>query len=259
MGGPSRRDALRTLAFVGLVARGIVYGVIGVLALELALGVGGRTTSQSGAMQTIARQPLGEILLIALAAGLGAYSLFRLLEGLSGQRSRDQTQHRVAATGSAIAYAALCYTAVSILAGRHTNGGSPRPATAGILGWPGGPVIVAVAGCVVIGIAIFQAYKGLSRKFLEDSDTGRLSARGRRAFTTLGVAGHLARAVTFALVGYGLIMAAIDYSARAAVGIDGALQKLSHSSDGPLLLGIVAVGFIAFAAYSILDARYRRV
>ena len=212
-------------------------------------------------MQTIAKQPVGEVLLVGLAAGLGAYAIFRLLEGISGgdHHGKDRTQHRVAALGSAIAYTALCYTAIKVLEGRHTNGGSPRHAAAGILGWPGGPVIVAVAGYVVIGVGLYQAYKGLARRFLEDSDTSRLSTRARKAFTVLGVTGHLARAVTFALIGYGLIKAAIDYSARATVGLDGALQKLAHSSNGPLLLGIVAIGFIAFALYSIIDSRYRRV
>lgn len=259
--GPSRRGALGVLAFVGLIARGVVYGVIGVLSLELALGLGGKTTSQSGAMQTIAKQPLGEILLVGLAAGLGSYAIFRLVEGITGggHLGDDRTQHRVAALGSALAYAALCYTAITVLEGRHTNGGSPRHAAAGVLGWPGGPVIVAAAGCGVIAVGLYQAYKGLARKFLDDSDTSRLSPRARKAFTVLGITGHVARAVTFALIGYGLIRAAVNYSARAAVGLDGALQKLAHSSNGPLLLGIVAIGFIAFALYSIIDSRYRRV
>lgn len=261
VGGRSHHDALRGLAFVGLIARGVVYGVIGGLSLALALGAGGKTTSQSGAMQTIARQPLGDVLLLGLAAGLAAYAIFRLIEGITGgaHRGKDRTQHRVAAIGSAIAYAALCYTAINVLDGRHTGGGSPRHAAAGILGWPGGPVIVAAAGCGVIGIGLYQAHKGLTRRFLEDTDTSRLSSRARRAFTVLGVTGHLARAVTFALIGYALIRAAVDYSARAAIGLDGALQKLAHSSNGPVLLGIVAIGFIAFAVYSIVDSRYRRV
>jgi uncharacterized protein DUF1206 len=86
-----------------------------------------------------------------------------------------------------------------------------------------------------------------------------MSSGTRRAFTALGVTGHVARAVTFVLIGYGLIKAALDYSPRSAVGLDGALQKLAHASAGPILLGIVAVGFIAFALYSIADARYHRV
>ena len=80
-----------------------------------------------------------------------------------------------------------------------------------------------------------------------------------QAFTAVGVVGHLARAVVFALIGWFLIKAAIDYDPDKAVGLDGALAKLASSAFGPVVLGIVAAGLIAFACYSVLDARYRRV
>jgi hypothetical protein len=81
----------------------------------------------------------------------------------------------------------------------------------------------------------------------------------RRWITRLGVFGHLARMVVFALVGVFLIKAARDYDARAAIGLDGALAKIVHASYGPWLLGVVACGLIAFALYSVSDARYRRI
>ena len=101
-----------------------------------------------------------------------------------------------------------------------------------MLGWPGGPVIVAIAGLVVIGVGAYQGYKGISRKFLEDSRTERMSQGTETGFTALGVVGHVARAVTFLLIGYGVIKAAVDYSPQSAVGLDGALQKLAHASAG---------------------------
>ena len=149
--------------------------------------------------------------------------------------------------------------AVKIVAGAQTSSGSPKHAAAGVLGWPAGPVIVAVAGAVVIGVGAYQGYKGVSRKFEEESRVASMSAGTRTGFRALGVTGHVARAVTFVLIGYGLIKAAVDYSPRSAVGLDGALQRLAHASAGPFLLGIVALGFIAFALYSIADARYHKV
>jgi hypothetical protein len=259
--GGSGRETVRALGRAGLVARGVVYGVIGVLALKLALGSGGKTTSQSGALQTIAREPFGEVLLIALAIGLGAYALWSVIDAVAGSRPDDDDalKRRVSAIASAIAYGALCLVAVKIVVGARASSGSPRPAAAGILGWPGGPVIVAIAGLVVLGVGVYQGYKGLARTFLEDSETARMSQGARRAFTGLGLVGHVARAVIFILIAYGLIKAALTYSAKSAVGLDGALQKLAHASAGPLLLGLIAVGFIAFALYSIADARYHRV
>ena len=120
-------------------------------------------------------------------------------------------------------------------------------------------MIVAVAGAILIGEAIYEAYNGVSRKFLEDSKTEEMSPAVERGFTAIGVFGHLARTVVFGLIGYGVIKAAIDYDPSNAIGLDGALSKLAHYSYGPFLLGVVAAGFIGFALYSIADARYRRV
>jgi hypothetical protein len=75
----------------------------------------------------------------------------------------------------------------------------------------------------------------------------------------LARAGLVARGVVFALIGYGLIKAALDYDSNKAIGLDGALRKLAHASYGPLLLAIVAAGLVMFAAYSLADARYRKV
>ena len=253
---------LPKLARAGLVARGVLYGVIGALSIGLATGAGGKTTSQTGALKTIARQPLGMVALVALAIGLAGYATWRLVEGGSGFAAGGETAgtgHRVSAIASGLAYAVLCGVAVEILAGSSPSSGGAHQATAGVLGWPGGPVYVAIAGAVLLGVGVYQAYEGIARKFLEDAQVQRMSPAGRRAFAALGVAGYCARGVTFLMIGYGLIKAAIDYSPQSAVGLDGALQELIHAADGPLLLGIVAAGVIAFGLFSIADARYHRV
>jgi hypothetical protein len=249
------------LARWGLGARGVLYGVVGILAIGLAAGAGGRTTNQTGALKTIAHQPLGTVALIAVAVGLAGYAAWRLVEGVSGFHPGQKAGagHRAAAIGSAVAYAVLCYLAIEVLTGSNPSGGGAPKATAGVLGWPGGPVFVAIAGVLLLGAGVYQGYKGLARKFLDDSQVERMSPEVRRTFTALGVAGHVARGVTFLLIGYGVLKAAIDYSPKSAVGLDGALQELIRASYGPLLLGIVAAGFIAFALFSIADARYHRV
>ena len=259
----SRHPGFQWLARAGLVARGVVYGVIGVLALKLALGSGGKATSQQGALETIAKEPFGEVLLIALTVGLAGYALWRLVRAAvgHGRQEEDSAGERLAGFASGVVYTALCVTAVKILIGVGTSGGSSsaRKATGGVLGWPAGTVIVGAAGVILIGVAFYQAYKGLSWKFLDSSNTAGMSRVVRRGFTAIGVLGHLARTVVFGLVGYGLIKAAIDYNPHSAIGLDGALNGLAHSSYGPLLLGVVATGLIAFALYSIADARYRKL
>jgi len=249
------------LARAGLIARGVVYAVIGVLALKLALGDGGKATNQQGALKTIAHGSFGKLLLIVVAIGLAGYAIWRLTRAAVGHGAEqtDDTSDRVAALASGIAYAILCVTAIKILSGSATGSGTPKHATSGVLGWSGGTVIVGIAGAVLVGVAGYQLYKGLAQKFLDDANTGQMSPGVRKGYTVLGVAGHCARAVVFALIGYGLIKAAIDYNAKKAIGLDGALRNLAHASYGPVLLGIVALGLVMFAAYSLADARYRKV
>jgi hypothetical protein len=201
------------------------------------------------------------VLLILVAVGLAGYATWRLLRAALGHggRESDSALDRLAAAASGLVYAALCVTAVKIAVGQSAGGGSsaPKKATAGVLGWSGGTVIVGIAGGVLVGVGLLQAYKGLARKFVEEADTAEMTAAVRRAYTALGVLGHLARAVVFALVGYGLVTAAVDFNPHKAIGLDGALGELAHDSYGPLLLGVVAAGLVGFALYSIADARFR--
>jgi hypothetical protein len=249
------------LARVGLVARGLVYLTIGVLAVKLALGEGGKAVNQQDALKTIAHQPFGKTLLILLAIGLAGYALWRLVRAAVGHgaEQRDSGLDRIAALDSGIAYAILCVTAVEIVIGSGASSGTPKETTGGILGWPGGTVIVAVAGAILIAVAAYQAYEGIAKKFLDAAKTGEMSPSVRKGYTALGVFGHVARAVIFALVGYGLIKAAIDYDPQNAIGLDGALRELAEASYGPALLGVVAAGLAGFALYSIAGARYRKV
>ncbi len=253
--------AFEWLARSGFVARGLVYGIIGVLAFKLALGDGGKTTNQQGALKTIAHQSFGQALLTLVAIGLGGYALWRLVRAAIGHgpEAGDSTFDRLAGLASGIAYAALCVTAIQILSGSASNSGKASKPAAGVLGWTGGVWIVGATGAIIFGVGIYQAHKGISKDFLEDSKVEQMSQHTRKAFTTLGMIGYAARGFVFGLIGYFLVKAAIDYSPSQAVGLDGALARLQSNSYGPFLLGIVAAGLIAFASYSLADARYRRL
>ena len=250
------------LARAGLAARGVTYGIVGVLAIKLALGDGGKATNQQGALRTMAGQPFGKALLVLVAVGLFGYAAWRLVRAAIGhgpEAGRDDPKERISGVASGIAYAALFVTAVQVLAGSGGSSGHPDKTAGGVLGWPGGQWLVAIAGLVLIGVGLEQARRGLTRAFCEKSKTGQMSPELRKVFTIAGVAGHLARTVVFAMIGYFLIRAAIEYDPDKAVGLDGALARLEQASYGPVLLGIVAAGLLAFAGYSALDARYRKI
>jgi hypothetical protein len=249
------------LSRAGFVARALVYAIIGILALKLALGHGGKVTDQAGALQTVASQPFGEVLLTLVAIGLGGYSLWRLVRAAIGHgpEGSDSGFDRISALASGIAYGAMCAIAIEILLGTGGGGGSPKKATAGVFGWPAGTWIVGIAGGVMVGVALYQGYRGLTKKFLEESKVEEMPPKVKEWISRLGTIGHLARMVVFGLIGIFLIKAAVDYNPNKAVGLDGALAKIVHASYGPFLLGVVAAGLIAFALYSLSDARYRRI
>jgi hypothetical protein len=245
----------------GIAARGVVYVVIGVLAVKLALGDGGKAPDQQGAFQAIAKQPLGTLLLAIVAAGMLGYASWRLLRAaLGGTQGQDDLKDRIDGVASGISYGILFAFAVKILLGEAAGGGAdPDDAAGGVLGWPGGPWLVGLAGLVVVGVGLQQGYKGLTRSFMEGTDTNRMDDRVEHAYTAFGVFGHLARLVVFALIGAFLIKAALDFNPDEAVALDGALAKVADAPYGPLLLGIVAAGLIGFGAFSLVESRYRRV
>lgn len=256
--------AFEVLTRIGFLARGAIYIIIGLLAIQVALHAGNEATNQRGAMETIQQQPFGHWLLIAVAVGLGAYSAWRFVQAFVGQGPEGGGDHstfgRIAAAASGCAYAAFCVLAITILLGSSSSSSSnPHRQTAGVLGWPGGQYLVGAAGLVFIGVALYQAYKGVSRKFLDDDKTEKMGETTKSVLTVMGVVGYLARAVAFGLIGIFLFRAAQDYDPQKAVGLDGALSRLAHQSYGSLLLGLVAAGLIGFGLFSIAEARYRRI
>jgi hypothetical protein len=251
------------LARAGYLARGVIYAMIGLLAIRLADGVAAPRPNQQGAMHQIAQQQFGYLLLLLTTIGLGGYALWRLVQALVGhtpEYGKHSTLDRIGALGSCIAYSTFFVLAVTVLRGTDKNiSDKPRQTTAGVFEWPAGRELVAAAGVLFVGIAIYQAYLGLSKKFLEYSKTEQMSAATLRAFTIIGVVGLVARAVAFALIGIFVLKAARDFTPRDAVGIDGALARLLQHSYGNAALVVVGAGLIAFGVYSAADARYRKI
>jgi hypothetical protein len=250
------------LARAGFAARGVIYVLIGILALDLALGHHRQQASQQGALRTIADQPLGEVLLIAVAIGLAGYALWRFVHALVGHGKERSSSglDRVAAFASGVVYAGFCAVAIEILLGSGSGGSENTQQTAaGVFRWPAGTWLVGIAGAVFVGVGLYQGYRGVTKDFLEETKPGQMGAGLRRWIVWIGTFGHLARMVVFCLVGAFLIKAAVEYDPSNAVGLDGALAKLEHASYGPYLLGVVAAGLAAFGVYSLSNARYGRV
>jgi len=256
------------VARTGLVAKGVSFGIVGALAVKLALGDGGKATSRQGALQSLAQHSFGKVLLILLAIGFAAYALWRLVQAFAERESgggKEQLKKwgkRAGYVGRGLVYAGLTFSTIKILIGAGSNESQNQKAhktAATVLGWPGGTWIVGVAGAVIVGLGLWNLYRGLSRKFEDKWRVGGMSGVARKWGGRVGVLGHLARAVVFALMGIFVVRAALDYNPKDAIGLDGALQKLVHASYGPYLLGLTAAGLICYGLYCFVDARYRDV
>jgi hypothetical protein len=250
------------LARAGLVAKGVSFGIVAVLAIKLAVGDGGKATSREGALHTLAGQTFGEVVLILLVLGFTAYALWRFVEAWAapGDDAKKWAK-RLGSVGRGLIYAGLAFSAAKIVAGA---GGSKsqdekaHQATATLLSWPAGTWLVGIGGAIVIGVGLWNLYRGLSQ-FEDKWRTGEMGATARKWGSRAGTVGHVARAAVFGLIGVFVIKAALEYDPKEAIGLDGALQKLASAAYGPYLLGVTAAGLLVYGLYCLVDARYRDV
>jgi hypothetical protein len=258
-------DALELLARVGLVAYGIVHLLVAWLALQLAWGGGGGSADQSGAMATLAEQPFGKPLLWVLAVGLVALAAWQLAEVLryrsrlqsSGEARKKAITKIVKSVAKTVVYLALAGTAVRFATGGgKSSSGQQQQAVGGVLGWPGGRVLVGIAALVLIGIGAYHVRKALRSSFLKEIDTASASPGQRRVIERLGQVGYPAKGVALALVGGLFGWAAITFDPAKASGLDGAMHTILGAPAGRWLLTVVAVGIAAFGVFSFFRARY---
>jgi hypothetical protein len=253
-------------ARVGLMAKGVVYVVVGVLAARAAVGWGGRATDTRGALQTVSRQrTFGDVLLALIAVGLLAYVFWRLAQALLDLDRKGSDLKglavRIGYVGSGLAYAGLALTAAAMALGG--GGGSRsdqvRRWTAVALEDPGRWFLVAAAGLGVLGGAVYQFYKAYTAKFEHRLRLSRLSGDGRRWVRRIGRLGLTARGVTFGIIGWFLVQAAWHANPGEARGLAGALAVLRRHDYGPFLLGAVGVGLVCYGAFSMVEGRYRQI
>src|ERR671932_2286103 len=258
------------LARTGLVAKGVSYGIVGILAIKLAVGDGGKAASRAGALHALAGETFGKIMLALLAIGFAAYAIWRFVGAVAEREDAGDGETKGAAkkwgkragyVGRGLIYAGLTASTVKLLLGSgggQSQTGKAHKTTAMVLSWPAGTWLVGVAGAVVVGVGLWNLYRGIARKFEDRWRTGEMDEQARRWGSRAGLAGHAARGIVFSLIGIFLVRAAIDYNPKEAVGLDGALRKLAAAGYGPYLLGLTAAGLVAYGLYCFVDARYVR-
>jgi hypothetical protein len=251
------------LARLGLAVRGVLYMLMGLLALQIAFGSGGKEADSSGAVQTIAGEPGGKFLLWLVVAGLAGLALWRLAEAAFGQAGPDghKPSKRLTALGRGIFYTALFVTTLlfTLGAGDQKSSDSQSKDLTGqaMHDIPGGRWLVLLVGLGFIAASVWMGWKALANKdFMERLS---VSGRARELVEKLGMFGYAARSTVYAGIGVFLAYAAVTFDPDKAKGIDGTLRELAGTPVGPWLLALVALGLVVFGVYSCCEARWRRV
>lgn len=249
------------LARAGLTAYGFIHILVGWLALLMAWGgSAGESSDLSGALRTVAKQPFGKVMLGLVAGCLVALALWQASESIWGYRNRAGAKRKRIATGiKAVVYAALGVSAGSVAFGsRPSSSAQQREATSGVLSLPAGRVMVVAAGMIIVGVGLAHMVKGGKKSFLKEIDTSSMSPLALQGVTLLGQIGYIAKGVVVVAVGALLTYATVTFDPQMQ-GLDGALQTILAQPSGKMLLTVLALGFVAFGLFAMLQSRYRRM
>ncbi|RFU38024.1 DUF1206 domain-containing protein [Actinomadura logoneensis] len=251
------------LARIGLAGRGVIYVLIGVLAVQVAFGSGGGEADQKGALATVVGTPGGKVVLWVIVVGFAGLALWQYAEALYGQPvpGGHKPRKRLTSLGRAIVYTATLAGTLGFALGSKGKSSDQQSQsfTAKAMGEPGGRWLVLAIGIAIAAVGVVMLFKAVRRKFLEELKTEQMSRQVRRVATIVGVTGQVARALVFGGIGTFLIYAAVTFDAGKAKGLDGTLRKFADTPAGPWLLVAVAAGLTIFGVYSFFEARWRKV
>lgn len=258
----ARSTPVRVGARIGLAAYGLTHVLVAWLALQLAFGGSGQSADQAGAFETLASGTGGRLLLWVLVAGFVAVGLWQLEQAVWGfdhvQDTSTKLVRRITSGARAVLFAVLAVLAGRAAASGNAGGGGQQQATAGVLGLPGGQLVVGACGLGIVVVGGVMAWRAWRKKFLDDMELPA-DRRVRTAVERSGQVGGVAKGVALALVGLLVILAAVQAKPEEASGLDAALRALAGQPYGVVALVAVAVGLLAYGVFGWFDARYHRV
>jgi Domain of Unknown Function (DUF1206) len=251
---------IEKLARFGYAAKGFVYGLVGFLAVLAAVNAGGKTTDTNGALTTIATQPFGAFLLSLIAIGLVGYVIWCLVQALQNPENK-KLHSRIGSLISGAVYASLAFNAAALAIGSNTGtqGNTQRDWTALVLQQPFGQWLIGIVGALIIGVGFYQFYDAYRTKFRQQLNLGELDRQQQNRIVAISRFGITARGIVFTIIGFFVIQAARQSNPNQVRGLDGALQSLAQQPFGKIVLGIVALGLVAYGVYLLVQAKYRRI
>jgi hypothetical protein len=256
---------IERLARMGYFAKGVLYLVIGILAFNVAFNSGGQTPDTQDALQTIAAQPFGQILLTLIVIGLVGYAIWLFARGIMDTEDEGSDMsglgRRVSFVARAVGHLILAFIALQLLmgSGGGSDGNNTASLTARAMEQPWGRWLVGLVGLGFIAVGLSRLYLAYSERFREKLQLNKMSSTEQDWMIWTGRLGIASQGVVLAMIGSFLIQAAIQYDPSEARGLGGALQELLEQPYGLWLLGLMALGFIAHGIYMFIRGRYRRI
>jgi len=249
------------LARAGLTARGVIYILVGWVALLVALGQSSQEADQQGALHLLAGKSYGLVSLWLLGIGFAAYALWRLSEAAFGVTGEPPgAGPRLKSAARAVIYSGLAYLTFTVIFGtERSQSRQQQDMTATAMQHPAGRWLVGLAGLIIVICGLVLVLEGARRKFMKYLRTAQMSARMRRVVELFGMTGTIARGLVVALAGVLVIDAAITHRASQSGGIDKALLTLRAQPFGEFLMMLAALGLVIFGVYGLCEARWRKV
>lgn len=257
-------DWIERLARLGYAAKGLVYVIIGFLAIKTAFSAGGGVRDASGALETLVNEPFGKTLLFVTGIGLLGYALWRFVQAVKdpdgeGRDARGMIK-RVGYGVSGVLHAGLALQALALSRGKGSSGDSESNArdwTARLMEQPFGRFLVIAVGVIIMGWAVREFMAAYRAKFMRKLERPNVSPSTLKKIRTIGQVGYAARGIVAIMVGFFVMMAGVRYDPSQAKGLRGALETLLGQPYGPYLLALVGVGLLAYGIFQFVNARYR--
>ncbi|MFD3512125.1 DUF1206 domain-containing protein [Streptomyces sp. NPDC058657] len=262
----ARSDTMKYAARAGFTARGVIHLLIGILALQIALGGGSKSADQGGALAELAEKPFGKVLLWALGIGLVAMALWQLTEALFGSVGPDgnKPKKRLLAAGLFVFYGFVSYSVLAFAVGSKGSGDGKsdkqsHDVTAKVMDLPAGQWLVGAVALVIAGAGVWIAVNAARRKYHKEMRMGEMSPRTRKLVDVTGVGGGVSRGLVFAVTGGFALAAAVTFDPEKAKGMDDTIKSFRDTPVGPWLLVVLAVGLMLFGVFSFAMARWRKM
>lgn len=254
----SGEEWIKKYARVGIFAKGVVYILVGGLATFAAFNIGGKASGKSGAFQFVLSQPMGKIMLALIALGLIGYVVWRMIQTFKNPEDKGFFS-RVGYFSSGLFYALISFTAAQMIftGGGGDSSGKQQYYISTILDETWGQIAIAAVSLIFFGRAIYHLYRALSGNFAKKLDEIDLNQKARQVLIKAGLVGYIARAVVIGVIGFLFMKAAWQANSSETGGTEKAFELLQQSVAGPVLLGIVALGLVAYGIFMIVKARYR--